>query len=216
MLKLSGIYIVWSEVYKASHQPTKAYTALRDALNLFGEDPLASDQAARISGLWAGGFQLSREEHLRAIGLFQSLGQIALQNATSPTILPYPSSGTNGPQTWDDAAEHYLSSALTAMLKLGLVNRSTEPNQPNPQIIVGRDIEFPENSKLESGGGKVDTLGLGITMESLAEVYARKGQYDLSNQLLVQAISTLLPPTAGFTPPIRDQCQGMFLFVQVF
>jgi hypothetical protein len=54
----------------------------------------------------------------------------------------------------------------------------------------------------------VDKRGLGMTMEALAEVYTRKGRSDLAGQLLLQAVSTLLPPQSEQPPSLLDQCQG--------
>jgi hypothetical protein len=67
---------------------------------------------------------------------------------------------------------------------------------------------LPESTDESGEGGRVDKRGLGMTMEHLAEIYARKGQYDVAGQLLLQAVSTLLPPQSQQAPPVRDRCQG--------
>jgi len=207
LLKVSGIYISLSSMLENASQSVKAYDALRDASHLFNTESLAPDANSRTAGTWANGMKLSEGEHIRAIGLYQKLGQLALQISTSSTIQPYPTtSQPDSPQTWSAAAEHYLSSALTAMLRRGLV---VQPASPERQIIVGRDIDLP-GSTFKDEVGRVDKRGLGMTMESLSEVYARKGQYALAGQLLLQAVSTLLPPQAKESPPIADQCQGRF------
>ncbi len=206
LLKVSGIYIALSGLLESSNQPVKAYEALRESLELFGPDPLDANPDIRISGRWAGGSKLAESDHIRAIGLYQKLGRLALQIATSSTVRPYPAtSQPDGPKTWDESAEQYLSGALTAMLRLGLSNRPASSPQ---QVVVGRDIDLPE-SPLDDESGRVDKRGLGVTMESLAEVYARKGQYDLAGQLLLQAMSILLPPQATETPSVSDRCQGL-------
>ena len=205
LLKLSGISVALSALLESSNQPSEAYEALRDALDLFGPDPLAADAVARSSGSWAGGSRLSEADHIRAIGLSQKLGQLALQNATASIIRSYPAPArSEAPKTWDKAAEYHLSAALTAMLRLGL---ATRPTGSKGAVVVGRDVDLSDSSSMDEGG-RVDRRGLGMTMESLAEVYARKGQYDLAGQLLLQAVSTLLPPQAIETPPVADRCQG--------
>ena len=87
------------------------------------------------------------------------------------------------------------------MLRLGLAT----PEDRQGAVVAGRDTLLPEGDGEE---GRVDVRVLGMTMESLAEVYARRGQFALAGQLLIQAISTLLPPQSSQPPPIRDQCQG--------
>lgn len=220
LLKLSGIYISLSAMLESIGQPITAFESLRSALEHFGREPLSSDPSKRLveagigtgsgSGWYTG--HLSQEDHLRAIGLHQKLGQLALQMSSMSVPPPFPLTSERGtaPQRWDDAAEYYLSAALTAMLRLGL----TRPEAGGP-AIVGRDSDLPDPIVLSEGGegevdagGRVDKRGLGMTMESLAEVYARKGQYDIAGQLLLQAVSTLLPPQSKEVPPLRDRCQG--------
>lgn len=207
-------------------QPIKAFEALRTATEHFGPNPLSKDLASRtIADGWYAG-TITPEDHLRVIGLYQKLGQIAIQMSgmTVPPPFPQPPSSTSAlagttaqatstpnanPRRWDDAAEHYLSSALTAILQLGL----TKPTSGS--TVVGRDVNLPGDAtvSVKSGqdeleGGRIDRRGLGMTMEALSEVYARKGQNDLAGQLLIQAVSTLLPPQATEQPSARDRCQG--------
>ena len=205
LLKVTGIYISLSSALEASGQTGKAFEALRKALELFGSDPFAVNPTLRTGTLWTGGANLSEAEHIRAIGLSQKLGQLALQISTSSIVQPYPArTHPDGPTSWSQAAETYLSSALTAMLRLGLAARPASSTGP---VVVGRDVDLPD-SFFGDEAGRVDKRGLGMTLASLSEVYARKGQLDLAGQLLLQAISTLLPPNPDEVPPIADQCQG--------
>ena len=201
LLKLSGIYISLAGLLEDHRQSIQAYETLRDANDLLGPDPLSSEPSSRAAGAWAGGAKLSDTDHVRAIGLAQKLGQLALQISSSSSIRSYPTSTQDGPKTWDAAAEYHLSSALTAMLRLGLYARPANESTP---VFVGRDVDLPVG---EEGGG-VDKRGLGVAMEALAEVYSRRGQYDLAGQLLLQAVSTLLPPGIQEPPSLQDRCQG--------
>lgn len=128
---------------------------------------------------------------------------------------------------WDTAAETYLSAAVTAMLKMGLAHR----NNPKPggeeaskeggdkpkgggngeQVIVGRDVRLPHDNGDGDTAGRVNRRGLGMAMETLAEVYGRRGRPDLAGQLILQAITTVIPPQAepGTILP-SDQCQGEY------
>jgi hypothetical protein len=192
LLKLSGLYITMSSMFETTYQPIKAFSSLREALPHFGEEALAKDVKYRISNPWAGSRPLSEEEHKRVIGITQKLGQMALQLSSTRVPPPFPVIEGKSPKDWDQAAEEYLSSALTAMLRLGL-----KPVKAGEVAVAGRDVN-----------GRVDKRGLGMTMEALSEVYARRGQYDLAGNLLLQAVSTLLPPQSKEPPPMRDRCQG--------
>lgn len=206
LLKLSGLYITMSSMFESTYQPIKAFSSLREALPHFGEEPLAKDPKYRISSTWAGAAPLTDEEHKRVIGISQKLGQMALQLSSTRVPPPFPVlEGQRGPSGWEQAAEEYLSSALTSMLRLGM-----KPGKPGSVAVAGRDVDLPRGGEgdMEDGGGRVDKRGLGMTMEALAEVYARRGQYDLAGNLLLQAVSTLLPPGSKEPPPMRDRCQG--------
>ena len=203
--KVSGLYAEYANMLEASGSPVMAYEQLVTALNLFGSDPLDADPQRRISSQWAGAQQLTPDEHLRAIALNQKLGQLALQLANSARVHPYPKSIDNGAgsKTFLDAADLHLSSALTALLRIGLPSEETDTETPKQPVVVGRDVELPTSRV----GGSVDHQALGVTLEALAEVYATKGQIEYAQQLLVQAISTLIPPDQA-TPPPRDRCQA--------
>lgn len=193
-------------MFESTYQPIKAFSSLREALPHFGAEPLAKDPKYRITTPWAGSAPLTEEEHKRAIGISQKLGQMALQLSSTRVPPPFPVlEQGKGPNGWDQAAEEYLSSALTAMLRLGM-----KPTKPGQVAVAGRDVDLPVSGEgeIEDGGGRVDKRGLGMTMEALAEVYARRGQHDLAGNLLLQAVSTLLPPGSKETPPMRDRCQG--------
>lgn len=228
LLKISGIYVELANVLEIQRQRVSAFVELRTALEMFGPDPLRRVEPLSLpevtalgggpGGQWIGEeYRLTKKDHVRAIGLYQKLGQLALEVASSPTGSTYASTLGGGSteqmlKTWDDAAEYYLSSALTSMLHLGLPGSSSTSPTGGP-VILGRDVSLPdappsENPEDVDQGGQVDKRGLGMTMESLSEVYTRKGQYDMAGQLLLQAISLLLPPQSKETPPMRDRCQA--------
>ena len=108
MLKLSGIYATLSAMYESLSRPVDAYTTLRTALQHFGPTALMEDYHQSIS--WAG--SVSSKDHLRAIGLSQKLGQMALsilQTRIPPPYPPYdgvmtPAEGVPRPVDWDTAA----------------------------------------------------------------------------------------------------------------
>lgn len=173
-----------------------------------GDTPLNPSSGG---GNWAGaGYTLSPLDRIRAIGLSQKLGHMALQISSSSHAPPYPigSGSMTAPTSWIGAAETYLSSALTAMLKLGLNRHGGTQGLSKKSVVAGRDVELADASE-EDMGGRVDKRGLGMTMEALAEVYAKKKQYDLAGQLLLQAISILLPPGGKVAPTVQDSCQGV-------
>lgn len=202
----------------------KAYTVLRDALSHLGERPVSSPSSP--AGSWIGpDYSLTPADHVRAIGISQKLGHLALQISSSGHPPPFPINRQDPsvPIGWLDTAEFYLSQALTAMLKLGLHNRnptmttatttSTDIiSPPQEPVIAGRDVDLGSDGEANPmdglGEGRVDRQGLGMTMEALAEVYTRKKRPELARQLLLQAISILLPAQAKGIPSIQDRCQG--------
>ena len=101
------------------------------------------------------------------------------------------------------------------MIRLGLAAPSNKRSATGGQVVLGRDLDLPSAGLAEGqedlGVGRVDKRGVAMTMEALSEVYARKGQYDLANQLLLQTVSILLPVSSQVAPPIQDQCQGASL-----
>ncbi|EIW69057.1 hypothetical protein TREMEDRAFT_68940 [Tremella mesenterica DSM 1558] len=256
LLKITGIYVTLSSMLESDGQLVKSYIALREAFLLCGPRALEADYAM-APGQWG---PVAFEEHRRAIGLAQKIGQLALHISTSRFPPPYPSydetiatsttsetqstidsprakthqnpsdestlggiakmednekqkrkettekslKGKEREKSWDEAAERYLEKALTAMLHLGLTGE--EKNR----VVVGRGINLPDPPLDDEDNGRVDKRGLGITMESLAEVYAKKGRYDLAMQLILQAISILLPPQKQDVE-IKDQCQAALL-----
>jgi len=220
LLKLSGIYITYASFLEETNDRQAAYKTLREGLAQFGASPLSTDLSARVSGSWAGSRVLTQEDHIRAIGLSQKLGHLALQSSSAARAQVYPALD-DGPKNWLDASEKHLSDALTAMLHLGLSQpggsapSGTGSDAKRPKIVAGRDVDLPDGFAAPAGeevvdiqGGMVDKRGLGVTMEALAEIYARKGEHGIAGNLLIQAISTLLPPKSEERPPIADQCQA--------
>ncbi|OCF43390.1 hypothetical protein I317_02688 [Kwoniella heveanensis CBS 569] len=249
LLKITGIYVELANVLELMGQRVTAFHDLQKALAMYGADPIERVQpgSSVVTSEWANsgsssgsgtGYRVAENDRIRVIGLHQKLGQLALEISSSAKAPKYDGSAADGNgvipsakkiEDWNAAAEYYLSSALTAMLKLGLStpqpDRSsgrsgdiaglTTPNQK--QVVLGRDVNLPDGELSEDAdqGGRVDKRGLGMTMESLSEVYARKGQYDLSAQLLLQAVSLLLPPGSQDQPPVRDRCQAAMLMTTI-
>lgn len=229
LLKVSGIYITQATMLEEAGYPLRAYVQLYKALSLFGPRPLAA--VPPPTGGWAGNHALSPAEIHRAIGLAQKLGSLAaafgalnsppaypeqalkaVRDATKPPSELTPQQAREVdtgrvPNDWNTAAEHFLSSALASMLRIGLgevtdyygdrkdanIDRSQfAAKQP---IVAGRDITLPQDGDDDiEYGGKVNRRSMGITMETLAEVYARDERYDLAGQLLLQTLSILIPP----------------------
>jgi hypothetical protein len=198
------LYVSHASLLESQGQLVKAYTTLRTALHHLGPTPLIPSSTGSE---WAGAsYILDSADHIRAIGLSQKLGHLALQLSAGSYPPPFPVDTDRPAEAvgWLDAAESYLSGALTAMLKLGLIQGGSTKASG---VIAGKDIVLPEGGT-EEDGGRVDKRGLGMTMEALSEVYARKKQYEVSAQLLLQAISILLPPGSKDAPPAKDRCQG--------
>ncbi|ORY25844.1 hypothetical protein BCR39DRAFT_542990 [Naematelia encephala] len=250
--KLSGIFISHAGMLEKDGQLPKAFEQLRTALELFGPHALDKDASARISGDWAGNIQISDGDHIRAIGLAQKLGDLALRISNKSIISPFPHSTPTptstpasipaplsasaptplsttaknrkveeqvGPRSWPEAAEHYFSTALSAMLRIGLASRSPESTD---QVIIGRDLELADGNGTDtdadgSGSGKITKRTVALTMMGLSDVYASKGEYALAGQLLIQAVSTLLPPTAPSEDvlPVADRCQAAVLMTSI-
>lgn len=226
---------------ESQNQPMKAYTALQGAYKQFGTDPLRpgvvlspSAWASRNGGTStevpgarsadsAGGYVLDERDHIRAIGLAQKLGHLAVQFASMRPLsaLPLPSSTALPPPkapNWDSIAEQHLSAVLACMLGLGLPTTAgtSQTASTGGQVVLGRDLHLPSDPQdgnsaeqdVNTGIGRVDKRGVAMTMEALSEVYARQGRHDLANQLLLQTVSVLLPVGAERAPPLQDQCQG--------
>jgi hypothetical protein len=123
------------------------------------------------------------------------------------------------PEDWNKAAEHFLSGALASMLRIGLgetaaydgdrgeaIEQKGQFTAKRP-VVAGRDVKLPHDESEEiQYGGKVNKRGLAITMETLAEVYARDSRYDLAGQLLLQTLSILIPPDGQHSS--SDLCQA--------
>lgn len=116
-------------------------------------------------------------------------------------VAPVPAGLGSNANGWDEAAEIYLHAALGAMMRIGLKKHAEGP------VVVGRDISLPHDEDSLDNDGRVNRRGLGMTMEALADVYARQKRYDLAAQLLVQAVSTVIPPQEN-NPSAEDRCQG--------
>lgn len=192
---------------EANGQEVKAFNTLSEAYGLFGETPLSATPGT-VEGWYTG--SLGVQDVTRAIGLAQKLGTLAAK--FGGMTAPPPCKGTDSAKEWDLEAEKYLSGAVTAMLRMGLKPKeesgkegSERPAQP---VVIGRDVQLPhEGDEL----ARVNTKGLGMTMEALAEVYGRRGRPDLAGHLLLQAISAIMPPTVEEGQvPAGERCHGKF------
>jgi hypothetical protein len=241
-------------------QPLKAYITLVEAFSHFGAEPLRAGaqlpptawvnrtlptpSSAGSSSTSGGTYVLGEADHIRAVGLSQKLGHLAVQLGSMRSPPPVPARTGGGAfidipsgatlsksqtaKAWDRIAEHHLSSALTAMLKLGLASSPDRRAETGGQVVLGRDLRLPVDAAADAAGagagagggiggegdlgiGRVDKRGVAMTMEALSEVYARQGRYDLANQLLLQTVSILLPLDSKVAPPLQDQCQGTSL-----
>ncbi|CAK9783443.1 hypothetical protein CC85DRAFT_310365 [Cutaneotrichosporon oleaginosum] len=236
--KMAGLYATFAAMLEG-YNPIRAYVVLRDARALFGD--LVPGSVAPYTGEGMG-----EGDVVRAIGLAQKMGQIAARmgGAAAPPPFPTGSMGTEGGggeggdggeegaaaallrsaggevltgaeagKAWDEAAEAHLSAAIAAMLKMGLAHRPTQEGEGGEPVVVGRDVRLPHDGE---DAGRVNRRGLGMTMETLAEVYGRRGRPDLAGQLVLQAITTLLPPQAepGSVPP-ADRCQAAMLMTSL-
>jgi hypothetical protein len=150
-------------------------------------------------------YVLTPKDHSRAIALCQKLGSLALQ-ASEPGQITRPytpgaSSSSGGQRTamdreWEGLAEKYLVRALEGMIGLGAPRElvSATPSKTNSEAtkVVGRDFIFPDEqdspSEKEQDKGdreisgesiaKVTRKSMGLTMESLADLYARQGKFE--------------------------------------
>ncbi|KAL7419671.1 cyclin-like protein interacting with PHO85 [Cryptotrichosporon argae] len=234
LLKLSGVHISLASMLESQSDLLSAFAVLASALPHFGPAPLAA--VPPTTGGWAD-CTLSRTDVTRAIGIYQKLGQLALRIGTGARTPSYPLEDGRG---WDGAAEHYLADAVAAMLRLGLANRAAAGGGAAAAGAGGAGAESPGAARAGAGvgagsaqpvvagrdlalepgaddAGRVDLKGLATTMEGLAEVYARKGEDALAAQLLVQAISILIPPAeAGAAPPSAlSTCRAALLMATV-
>jgi hypothetical protein len=149
-------------------------------------------------------YVLTSKDHTRAIAISQKLGSLALQASEPGQITrPYtPGASSSGAQRtamdreWEGLAEKYLVRALEGMISLGAPRElvSATPSKTNSEAtkVVGRDFIFPDeqDSPLEkeqdkgdreiSGESiaKVTRKSMGLTMESLADLYARQGKFE--------------------------------------
>lgn len=97
---------------------------------------------------------------------------------------------------WEGLAEKYLVRALEGMISLGAPRElaSATPSNSNSEAtkVVGRDFVFPDEQgsppeKEQDKGdreisgesiAKVTRKSMGLTMESLADLYARQGKFE--------------------------------------
>ncbi len=235
--KMSGLYVTFAAMLEGYH-PIRAFVALRDALALFGDgltpgatSPYTGEVMSERDLTRAIGLAQKMGQIAARLGSTPSPPPFPTQNTTQlmeiegekegPAAELLKSTetltGAEAAKAWDEAAEKHLSAAIGAMLKMGLAHRqpaegpagSAVPGSgSNEPVIVGRDVRLPHDNE-EGDAGRVNRRGLGMTMESLAEVYGRRGRPDLAGQLVLQAITTLLPPQAepGAVLP-ADRCQG--------
>lgn len=204
--KLSGIYISLAAMLESNGKEVRAFNTLLDAYGLFGPSPLAA-QPGEADGWYSG--PLGELDVTRAIGLAQKLGTLAAKFGGQAIPPPCPGATGDNAKAWDLKAEKFLGDAVTAMLRVGLAGEpegDTKPAKPATPVVIGRDVSLPQDGDTAP---RVNTKGLGMTMEALAEVYARRERPDLAGHLLLQAISAIMPPTLQEgAVDVGERCHG--------
>ncbi|KAJ9121783.1 hypothetical protein QFC22_002405 [Naganishia vaughanmartiniae] len=209
LLKITGIYISLSALLESIGQHRRAIQVLQDALAFL--DRYDPDQNAVLPATF-NPTQFTLSDRTRSIGLAQKLGTLALHIADS-----------TGKDKNAELAEVYLTRALNAMIQLGSGNSSGKKADTK---LVGRDFDFPQEGGKAQAQENMDVDGarlnqvtkksMGITMEALADLYARRGDHELANPLYVQAISTLLPTSpeevkSAGKPPLMNSLSSSML-----
>lgn len=181
------------------------------------------------------------KDRTRSIGLLQKLGSISLYlaetvPARSDTYLNQAESYlTRALTSMIELGASEAAKKAAAASAEALAVGTSQGSEKHPSQVVGRDFLFPSESSPNDSdsmpdvsrdnlgtGGKAQSLdkvtkrSMGLVMESLADVYVRKGKYEFANALYVQAISTLLPPKNEknpVKPSVMDTCQAAMVRV---
>lgn len=198
LLKLTGLYITLAAMHESAGQPRKAFRTLQTGLSIIDDPPSThpSSNAVALSSL-------SPKDRSRGIALAQKMGSLALlcSEPGPVTRQSRPSQGgtrTGADKEWETLAEKYLVRALEGMIALGAPTSAlkggplTSTGGEAETKVVGRDFVFPDEldgpttsgtdkgDREISGEGiaKVTRKSMGLTMESLADLYARQGKFE--------------------------------------
>jgi len=192
LLKLTGISISLSALLESNGQIGPSFKVLSEALAMMDRHKNGNVRPATLEAQTF--HRWTEQDRIRAIGLSQKLGSLAIML-----------SRRNGDE-YDKLAETYLVRALQEMISMASITSASQSKDGTR--VVGRDFTFNGDDDTDSsndpatptdsiGGGKITRKGMGKTMEALADLYARRGQFDAANPLYVQAITTLLPSGGG-------------------
>ncbi len=159
LLKLTGISVTLSSLLETQGQLAQSYRVLADALAFL--DARMAEVAGRPGS----------EDRIRAIGLSQKLGSLAL-------IL----SRRNGDE-YDQVAENHLSRALNEMMAMAVIAEPSGRAAGESTRVAGRDFNFEgddADASQETADlpGKLTRKRMGKTMETLADLYAKRGQFE--------------------------------------
>jgi hypothetical protein len=170
LLKLTGLSISLAALLESNGQATQSFKVLSDALEFLDRHRA---QAGTSMSMSTSTSQWTDKDRIRVIGLAQKLGSLALQLSTRTG------------DEYDVLAETYLVRALEDIIKFANVS---SPDADSEVKVVGRDFKFADDSDeaidkrgdepMGSIGGKVTRKGMGKTMEALADLYAKRGQYE--------------------------------------
>lgn len=176
---------------ESNGQHRKAFTVLVDALKTMdSHDPetigLSGDldidgKKSTDSEKSGPVYQFTPSDRTRSLALTQKLGSSALY------ISSISNSQSKGYQEYDLLSEKYLTRALMGII--ALTNPNAGPGNKDGTKLVGRDFGFPSSEDDEGKGGVMDVegivragsvskKGLGMIMESLGDLYARRGDHE--------------------------------------
>ena len=186
LLKLTGLYITLSAMHESAGQPRKAFRTLSTGLDFL--DSQAQEQA---------GGKLDLADQSRSVALSQKMGHLALVASEPRGVSRRFERGVKREgvdKEWEGLAEKCLTRALEGMIELGSGGSSSASGETK---VVGRDFVFPDEQPQASGSSsssassdkgdreisgesiaKVTRKSMGLTMESLADLYARQGRFE--------------------------------------
>lgn len=205
LLKLTGLYITLASLYESMGKTRTAFRTLQKGLDLIDSyepkngytgtvqpsiAPMSSESSSNrpVRPPPPQGpqeviyYELTDRDRTRAIALAQKMGSLALTASET--------SDASGKvdKEWESLAESYLVRALESMIALG-ARRGTKPGETQ---VVGRDFDFPDELEtlsqsvqdkgdVEVDGervAKVSRKSMGLVMEGLADLYARRRQFE--------------------------------------
>jgi hypothetical protein len=197
LLKLTGLYITLSAMQENAGQLRKAFRTLSTGLSVLDKHENERTSTDPIRSI---------KDRERSIALSQKMGSLALivsePGRVSRQYTPGSAGGSSGvDKEWEVLAEKYLTRAVEEMIPLGTSHlgsssssssSSKSGNETETAKVVGRDFNFPSDqdqteTEAEKGDreisgresiAKVTKKTMGLTMESLADLYARQGRFE--------------------------------------